>query len=650
MDSLVHLGLLNAMLALLLALLAAAARYVRCRPPLVHALWLLVLLKLITPPFIAVPIAWLPCPDPDSAPPAAKAQPVAEQPNEAPISALPEAPVVVVPRRSSEEGVRPDATAMPGGPGASPSVEPAAGPTNLPVADEANAPALPSQGQPWERMVGAAWLAGAVSWWSLAALRLIRFRMSLRSAALASLAVQERAERLARRMGLRHCPRVYVLPAPITPLLWAVAGTPCLLLPAILWGRLSREQQETLLAHELAHLRRGDPWVRRLELVVLGLYWWHPVVWWARHEIQEAEEACCDAWVLWAIPSAAETYATALLETVAFLSRLRPALPVGASGAGHTHSLRRRLTMILKGTTPRALSRTALAALLVCAAALLPLRPTWGQDRPATPAENTTPVVQTPATDTVVLTQQAASSSGTKISGPAVNSDTGLTGSIAVPRDVEEAKDLVELVQAQLESKKAELLEARALVEQSNRQLGRLNKLRERGTVAEEEVEQARTELDVREARLQAKSAQVKEAEVRLRQANRWLSRVQSGAQHSDRTGTTSSVGTAPAHSPSSAANRAATGGTTNKPGIGSAPDHAARNQDLPDSSTRQHKIVDRAVTPDGGDQRMRDLEMKLDKLIKEVDALRQQIRRQQPGGTGGSTNNNAVPTPATAR
>ena len=28
------------------------------------------------------------------------------------------------------------------------------------------------------------------------------------------------------------------------------------------------------------------------------LFWWHPVVWWARREIEAAEEACCDAWVV----------------------------------------------------------------------------------------------------------------------------------------------------------------------------------------------------------------------------------------------------------------------------------------------------------------------------------------------------------------
>jgi hypothetical protein len=438
-------------------------------------------------------------------------------------------------------------------------------------------------------------------------------------------ALQERAQRLAQQLGLSRCPRIYILPAPLTPLLWAVIGEPCLLLPAVLWNRLTGQQQDTLLAHELAHLRRGDPWVRRLEMVVLGLYWWHPVVWWARHEIQEAEEQCCDAWVLWTIPTAAETYAAALLETVAYLSRLRPALPLGASGVGQTRLLRRRLTMILKGTTPRALSRTTLAVLLVCGAALLPLRPTWGQQLPSTPNQDTTPVAQTPDGGATVLAQQATPASGTKLSSPALNSDGGLSGSMIAPRDIDEAKDAVELMQAQLEAKKAELLEARALVEQTHRQLTRMNKLRAQGGVTEEEVERLQTELTVREARLRVKEAQIKEAEVRLRQANRWLSRLQGGAKGAGSTGTSSEL-------PANVLSGASAGTSSLPPGTGailSAPAGA-------DGTV--HKVSDDSRTPNAGEQRMRDMELKLDKLLKEVDALRREIRRQPQGGDGGAT------------
>ncbi|MHC4399837.1 MAG: M56 family metallopeptidase [Planctomycetota bacterium] len=64
----------------------------------------------------------------------------------------------------------------------------------------------------------------------------------------------------------------------------------------------------------------------------MGLYWWHPVVWWARRRLHQAEEQCCDAWVLWACPGGAKRYAHTLLTAVEFLARARPALPAVVSG------------------------------------------------------------------------------------------------------------------------------------------------------------------------------------------------------------------------------------------------------------------------------------------------------------------------------
>src|SRR5438132_10963338 len=55
---LISMTLTNAVLATLLALVAfAASRLVRS-PALTHLLWVVVLLKLITPPLVQVPIGW----------------------------------------------------------------------------------------------------------------------------------------------------------------------------------------------------------------------------------------------------------------------------------------------------------------------------------------------------------------------------------------------------------------------------------------------------------------------------------------------------------------------------------------------------------------------------------------------------------------
>jgi hypothetical protein len=156
------------------------------------------------------------------------------------------------------------------------------------------------------------------------------------------------------------------------------------LIPAGLLDRLDEEQRQALLVHELAHWRRRDHWVRWLELVALGLYWWCPLVWWARRQMQEAEEECCDAWVVWLMPRAARSYALALVETLDFMATAPAALPPVASGIGRVRLLKRRLTMIMRGTTPRALTLGGGLAVLGLGALLLPLMPSWAQSPPAT--------------------------------------------------------------------------------------------------------------------------------------------------------------------------------------------------------------------------------------------------------------------------
>jgi multidrug efflux pump subunit AcrB len=104
------------------------------------------------------------------------------------------------------------------------------------------------------------------------------------------------------------------------------------------------------------------------------LYWWLPVAWWARRQIQQAEEECCDAWVVWTLPALAKAYAKALLQTVDFLDA-RPALPPVASGIGHVHFLKRRLTMIVRQPSCPCLSWPVHLAVVVLGLLFLPLAP-----------------------------------------------------------------------------------------------------------------------------------------------------------------------------------------------------------------------------------------------------------------------------------
>ena len=363
MDSLLRLGLSNAAAAMLLALLAAlvSAGIRRRRPAVVHALWLLVLLKLLTPPLWTVPVA---------IPLAFGARgPLAE--TEASAAALPFKEVEVLSADDFEFVI--DAP-----PGAAP-VGSAASVT-------------------WAwfpRAVAILWLAGSLTCFALVIVRSWRFARLLRHAAPAPPPLAQRVAHLASRLGLRRPPGVWLVPGAVCPMLWAVLRRPRLLLPETLWAKLGEAERDSLLAHELAHLRRRDHWVRLVEVAATVLYWWHPAAWWARRELREAEEQCCDAWVVWSIPRCARHYMNAILKAVDSLSdaagplagaRL-PAVPPVASGmaSGQFRHLERRLSMIRQNENSgrtgaaRTLGRAGLVAVCAGALGLLPLAPSLAQ-------------------------------------------------------------------------------------------------------------------------------------------------------------------------------------------------------------------------------------------------------------------------------
>lgn len=392
MTWLMELGVANLAMAALLALVAAIAGRCLRRPALTHALWVLVFVKLVTPPFLPLPMGWA-IPEPvasetqreksiwENALAAIRLQKEAESRSDSlkaaseHVEAAP-APTNLVLDREPREIAKDEAAHLVEMPLA------AFGRTvpaeSVPEDDDENVGTAPAASIPWLAITAGIWLGGSLVWVLLAGYRLKRFQTVLRHALPAPASLLLEARVMAERLGIA-CPDLVLVPGQLSPMLWVRGGQPRLLLPATLLERLTPDQCRALLAHEMAHWRRGDHWVRRLQLIVLGLYWWCPLVWWARGELEQAEEECCDAWVVWALPSTARDYALALVETVDFLSGADALLPPVASGIGQVHHLRRRLTMILNGKTPRTLTFGGGLMVLGLAALLLPWMPSWAQ-------------------------------------------------------------------------------------------------------------------------------------------------------------------------------------------------------------------------------------------------------------------------------
>ena len=63
METLLRIGLSNAVVALFMALVVVTVACLWRRPAVLHALWLLVLVKLVTPPMVWVRVPWPTLPD-----------------------------------------------------------------------------------------------------------------------------------------------------------------------------------------------------------------------------------------------------------------------------------------------------------------------------------------------------------------------------------------------------------------------------------------------------------------------------------------------------------------------------------------------------------------------------------------------------------
>ncbi|QDT86003.1 M56 family metallopeptidase [Gimesia chilikensis] len=239
-----------------------------------------------------------------------------------------------------------------------------------------------ARGWTWATLLFLIWIIGTAVCCFIAALRIFRFQRLLKLARPASAALQHRAGALGTHIGLKSAPQVVLLPGAISPLLWAFCCRARIILPERLLVELDEAEQDTLLLHELAHYRRGDHWVRLIELVTTALYWWYPVVWWVRREIRLTEEACCDAWVIQTQPDKRRVYAEVLVKATGFVSQTQR-IPV-ATGMGASRILEQRLTSIMCDTLQHTISRRGKFLLATIALLLLSLAPLPGTSQAET--------------------------------------------------------------------------------------------------------------------------------------------------------------------------------------------------------------------------------------------------------------------------
>ncbi len=334
----------NAVVAPVLAISALLLGRIWKNAAAIHVLWLVVLLKLFTPPLF---ITELPFAGTFSTPAVSASS--REKAGDSPAlrQSEPPAPVAeTTPRRAVAAG------------------------NQRPTHWERPMASRGHRSWSFSTFLAAIWFCGACGMMLVHTSRIRRFVASIHAFEAAPPAIRATVAQLAGRLGLRRSPDVLMTSRALPPLVWSLGIAPRVILPTELFARLSPAAQGTILAHELVHIRRGDHLVRLLELAATTIFWWHPVVWLASGQLRELEEQCCDGRVLELLPDPPRTYATTLVDTLEFLAgRTCPPVPL-RTAIDPTQSLTRRIQMLNQRRTHRL---SVLSATLVAGLTALPL-------------------------------------------------------------------------------------------------------------------------------------------------------------------------------------------------------------------------------------------------------------------------------------
>lgn len=215
-----------------------------------------------------------------------------------------------------------------------------------------------------ERVALAVWILGmAIAVLSLAR-DVARLAPLVRHAAPSNDDVRAVALEVATRLGLARVPAVVVSARALTPMTWGVRRAQVLLpLKATEWPR---ERLTAVLAHEFAHVVRGDWVVHVVAQIVCAIYWFHPLFWVAERTLGRESEQAADDQALRAGVDARD-YASHLVAIVRD-ARAASSIRTAAVAMARAAYLERRIAALLRTganrdrVTRRAVVRAAVAS------------------------------------------------------------------------------------------------------------------------------------------------------------------------------------------------------------------------------------------------------------------------------------------------
>ena len=161
-----------------------------------------------------------------------------------------------------------------------------------------------------------AWICGMVIYSAGAVWQQLRVQRTIADAAdLDEGPVRVLLEEVGLALHLKLTPSLKTSEELRSPFLAGVIA-PTIVIPESLLTEFSPEELKHVFWHELIHLRRKDLLIAWAQSIAQGLFWFHPLVWWANYEIREAREASCDEIVLLESNSETSTYGNTIVRVL----------------------------------------------------------------------------------------------------------------------------------------------------------------------------------------------------------------------------------------------------------------------------------------------------------------------------------------------
>ncbi|MCX5644112.1 MAG: ankyrin repeat domain-containing protein [Phycisphaerae bacterium] len=237
-----------------------------------YLLWLLVLAKCLTPPVVEVPLAVLP----ERGPPAVASI----------ISTTP--PQEEMAQTSVEERLPPTPTSA------------AQEPLHLAT----------------RQWLAVGWLAGVAVFTCIALTKAVRTILWLRRERRTLPRTSgDSFDETFRSLRVKRPPRVWLIEGVGQPFVWGILRGD-IYLPNRFARMDDDEHRRDILAHEISHVLRFDAAVNILQIIAQGIFWFHPLVWWANQRIRREREQCCDEMAIAHLGARPKDYSSAIVSTL----------------------------------------------------------------------------------------------------------------------------------------------------------------------------------------------------------------------------------------------------------------------------------------------------------------------------------------------